>query len=200
MINMYSINFPAAICILLLGGVFIFHVFKSRENEFQSMLLPSGVDLKGADGKLTIRTENDLVLNSRLKFERIECGNLIVGPEAVLEGNAIVADKIIVKGSLKRTKYVTAMSSMEVYNSVEVGVLTSPKLILRKKSTAFIQIVPPETHVVAKKGAQTRGFFRSIEELHMKYRGASQLETRLKTATSYSGAKRVASVYHMPRK
>jgi hypothetical protein len=173
MISVYSINFPAVACLVFLLGIILFHFIASRRREFENSILSSHVDFTENEAPISLRTDRDLCINTPIFFERITCRRLYVGPKAILEGKEIEAEIIVVAGMLQNVSSIRARYELVIEKCVEAAKAVTPKIILGRHSVASIQIVPKETIVIRKKGAVTRGFFASEDEMHRAHQVSS---------------------------
>ncbi|MFH1017207.1 MAG: hypothetical protein V1798_03370 [Pseudomonadota bacterium] len=151
--------------LLILAGVFIYHLWASRKQEFTTTVFPSTSRIEASQQGFSIRNDGDLSINMPLKFDHILCQDLYVGPNAVLEGISIAARRIVNDGDIRSVGQIVAHQEVVNRKMISAFELHSPRLILEKKSLSVIQIVPKETRIVRKRGAHSRGFFSSQAEM-----------------------------------
>ncbi|HLG19621.1 MAG TPA: hypothetical protein VI895_07365 [Bdellovibrionota bacterium] len=165
MISLYTINYPAAACVLMLIGVLLYHLLMSRRQEIETATFPAGLEFLTGDQLFSLSTNQDLAVNCEMSFDRLTCRRLYVGPDAILSGKVIEATQIIAEGTLQNVQYIRAEEEIVIKQVAVIGKVDSPRLVLGKRAVATIQVVPAATRVIMKRGAQSRGFFGSIEEL-----------------------------------
>jgi cytoskeletal protein CcmA (bactofilin family) len=164
-ITVYSVNFPSLAALLLLVAVGLYHLWASRRQEFDTVVLPSTMRFDHGTTVLSIQNDKDVSVNCVVKFDHLVCRNLHVGPKGSLEGRLIQAERILVEGELKGVEHVVARVEVVNRGGIEAILIDTPRLTLERRSMSVIQIVPKETEVARKRGAQTRGFFSSADEL-----------------------------------
>jgi hypothetical protein len=165
MISVYSINYPALAAIAILCLVGFYHWWTSRRQEFNTLTFPSTVMLVAGENGVCLEHHGDITINGVISFDRLVCKNLYLGPLASLEGKTIEAQHIEVRGEIKHVDQLTAYHSLTNLNYVDAYRADTPKMLLGKKSISIIQIVERATEITRKRGAQTRGFFASADEM-----------------------------------
>lgn len=164
MISLYSLNYPALACLLILIGIVGYQLLMARREEYETALLPSSVRIDSA-GKFLIEAKGDFAINCTLQVERLICRRLVIGPKGRLVAKCIEAEEILVHGAIVDADQVVCRGPVTTKGVIEAKELHAAQIILLKGSDSKIRIVPRHTVVVRKRGSHARGFFTSAQEL-----------------------------------
>ncbi len=179
----FSINYPAAACLFILACMGIYHLIMARKEEFDTTILPSSLNIQDGGQPMSIWTDKDIAVNCPLTLDQLHCRTLTIGSKGILQVREVVAEKILNHGILHVAGRIEAKDEITITQKVQALQLDSPRLILKKRAEAYIQVVSRGTHVIRSRKAHTRGFYHSFEEFEKAQRAtpptdAASLERR----------------------